>query len=145
MKSWGSVEVEDLSPTVSFPQLYLSDTASGQMKSLPIKELYRMYVCGITPYDATHLGHAATYLSFDLILRYLIASGSRVVYVQNITDIDEPLLERAHRDGVDWSVLANDQIDLFRNDMSALNVVPPTHYVGAIEAIPLPRIGSQSQ
>jgi L-cysteine:1D-myo-inositol 2-amino-2-deoxy-alpha-D-glucopyranoside ligase len=117
--------------------MHLSDTASNHKKPLPGKELYRMYVCGITPYDATHLGHAATYLSFDLIHRYLLASGSKVNYVQNITDIDEPLLERANRDNVEWNQLASDQIDLFRSDMSALNVVAPTHYVGAIEAIPL--------
>lgn len=117
--------------------MHLSDTASNSKKPLQNKGLYRMYVCGITPYDATHLGHAATYLSFDLIHRYLLASGSKVNYVQNITDIDEPLLERAKRDNVEWNQLASDQIDLFRSDMSALNVVAPTHYVGAIEAIPL--------
>ena len=137
MKSWGAVAVQDLSSSLKFPQMHLSDTASGLKKPLDEKDLYRMYVCGITPYDATHLGHAATYLSFDLILRYLTASGSRVNYVQNITDIDEPLLERANRDQVHWNDLANDQIELFRNDMSKLNVIPPTHYVGAIEAIPL--------
>ena len=96
-----------------------------------------MYVCGITPYDATHLGHAATYLTFDLINRYLRASGSEVRYVQNITDIDDPLLERATRDGVDWSDLAHQQIDLFRDDMVNLRVIPPAHYIGAVEAIPL--------
>ena len=96
-----------------------------------------MYVCGITPYDATHLGHAATYLSFDLINRYLRASGAKVSYVQNITDIDDPLLERANRDGIDWSDLAGQQIDLFRSDMIALRVIPPAHYIGAVEAIPL--------
>jgi L-cysteine:1D-myo-inositol 2-amino-2-deoxy-alpha-D-glucopyranoside ligase len=137
MNSWGAVAVQDLSSFLKFPQMLLSDTASGQKKPLDNKELYRMYVCGITPYDATHLGHAATYLSFDLILRYLTASGSRVNYVQNITDIDEPLLERANRDQVHWNDLANAQIELFRNDMSKLNVIPPTNYVGAIEAIPL--------
>jgi L-cysteine:1D-myo-inositol 2-amino-2-deoxy-alpha-D-glucopyranoside ligase len=96
-----------------------------------------MYVCGITPYDATHLGHAATYLTFDLINRYLRATGAQVSYVQNITDIDDPLLERANRDGVDWSELAQQQIDLFRSDMVHLRVIPPAHYIGAVEAIPL--------
>jgi L-cysteine:1D-myo-inositol 2-amino-2-deoxy-alpha-D-glucopyranoside ligase len=96
-----------------------------------------MYVCGITPYDATHLGHAATYLTFDLINRYLLASGSEVRYVQNITDIDDPLLERANRDGIDWSQLAHQQIELFRSDMVNLRVIPPTDYIGAVEAIPL--------
>jgi L-cysteine:1D-myo-inositol 2-amino-2-deoxy-alpha-D-glucopyranoside ligase len=96
-----------------------------------------MYVCGITPYDATHLGHANTYLTFDLINRYLRATGSEVKFVQNITDIDDPLLERAIRDGVDWQELAISQIDLFRSDMVALHVIPPVNYIGAVESIPL--------
>ena len=96
-----------------------------------------MYVCGITPYDATHLGHAATYLTFDLINRYLLASGSKVRYVQNITDIDDPLLERANRDGINWAQLAHQQIELFRSDMVNLRVIPPADYIGAVEAIPL--------
>ena len=66
-----------------------------------------IYVCGITPYDATHLGHAATYLAFDLVQRVWLDGGRRVHYVQNITDIDDPLLERADRDGVDWRDLAD--------------------------------------
>ena len=137
MRSWVATSVSDLSSTLKFPQIRLTDSASTQKKPLTQKDLYRLYVCGITPYDATHLGHAATYLSFDLIHRYLVASGSNVNYVQNITDIDEPLLERANRDGVEWENLASEQIELFRKDMCALNVLPPTHYIGAIEAIPL--------
>ena len=96
-----------------------------------------MYVCGITPYDATHLGHAATYVTFDLINRYLRATGSDVLYVQNITDIDDPLLERAIRDNVNWEELAHSQIELFRRDMENLRILPPTHYIGAVEAIDL--------
>lgn len=96
-----------------------------------------MYVCGITPYDATHLGHAATYLTFDLINRYLRATGAEVRYVQNITDIDDPLLERAERDGINWKDLANSQIELFRSDMVNLHVLPPMSYIGAVESIPL--------
>jgi L-cysteine:1D-myo-inositol 2-amino-2-deoxy-alpha-D-glucopyranoside ligase len=95
-----------------------------------------MYVCGITPYDATHLGHAATYLTFDLVNRYWRAMGSQVNFIQNITDIDDPLLERANRDGVNWQDLALSQIDLFRSDMEALRILPPTHYEGAVDAIP---------
>jgi L-cysteine:1D-myo-inositol 2-amino-2-deoxy-alpha-D-glucopyranoside ligase len=117
--------------------LFLSDTATSAKKKIEQKKLYRMYVCGITPYDATHLGHAATYLTFDLINRYLLASGSEVSYVQNITDIDDPLLERANRDGIDWAQLAHQQIELFRGDMVNLRVIPPTDYIGAVEAIPL--------
>ena len=94
-----------------------------------------MYVCGITPYDATHLGHAATYLAFDLVNRYWRDLGHDVNYVQNITDIDDPLLERAARDQDDWVVLGMRETALFREDMEALRVVPPRHYVGAVEAM----------
>ncbi|MFM2154317.1 MAG: hypothetical protein RL382_218 [Actinomycetota bacterium] len=137
MRSWASVAVPTLVNIKSFPSLALTDTATSTKKALPKKSMYRMYVCGITPYDATHLGHAATYLSFDLINRYLRATGAEVAYVQNITDIDDPLLERAHRDGIEWSDLAEQQIDLFRSDMVNLRIIPPAHYIGAVEAIPL--------
>jgi L-cysteine:1D-myo-inositol 2-amino-2-deoxy-alpha-D-glucopyranoside ligase len=137
MRSWAPVAVPTLVNIQSFPSLALTDTASSTKKALPKKSMYRMYVCGITPYDATHLGHAATYLSFDLINRYLRATGAEVAYVQNITDIDDPLLERAHRNGIEWSDLAEQQIDLFRSDMVNLRVIPPAHYIGAVEAIPL--------
>ena len=137
MKSWNEVETPSIDSSISFPTLNLTNSASGKKESIGRKQLYRMYVCGITPYDATHLGHAATYLTFDLINRYLTASGSEVRYVQNITDIDDPLLERANRDGVDWTDLAHQQIDLFRSDMINLRVIPPAHYIGAVDAIPL--------
>lgn len=107
------------------------------VSALPMKDEYRMYVCGVTPYDATHLGHAATYLTFDLVNRYLLAMGKQVHFVENVTDVDDPLLERAHRDHVDWQDLAHSQIDLFRSDMSDLHVIPPAHYIGVIESIPL--------
>ena len=96
-----------------------------------------MYVCGITPYDATHLGHANTYVAFDLLNRAWRDAGLLVNYVQNVTDVDDPLIERADRDGVDWRELADSQIALFREDMEALNVLAPASYVGAVEAIPL--------
>ena len=137
MKAWNEVETPSIDSSISFPTLNLTNSASGKKESIGRKQLYRMYVCGITPYDATHLGHAATYLTFDLINRYLTASGSEVRYVQNITDIDDPLLERAKRDGVDWTDLAHQQIDLFRSDMINLRVIPPAHYIGAVDAIPL--------
>ena len=137
MNSWSSVDIPALTIGGELPELRLSDTASQSVKAVEKKATYRMYVCGITPYDSPHLGHAATYLTFDLINRYLRASGSTVNYVQNITDIDDPLLERAVRDGVDWKELAHQQIDLFRGDMVALRVIPPVHYIGAVEAIPL--------
>jgi L-cysteine:1D-myo-inositol 2-amino-2-deoxy-alpha-D-glucopyranoside ligase len=95
-----------------------------------------MYVCGITPYDATHLGHAFTYLAYDTAFRTLLDGGHQVRYVQNVTDVDDPLLERATRDGVDWEELAHSEIERFRGDMAALRILPPTYYVGAVEAIP---------
>jgi L-cysteine:1D-myo-inositol 2-amino-2-deoxy-alpha-D-glucopyranoside ligase len=96
-----------------------------------------MYVCGITPYDATHMGHAASYVAFDLLNRAWRDGGQQVSYVQNVTDVDDPLLERATATGVDWRKLAASQIDLFQTDMEALNVLAPDHYVGAVEAIPM--------
>ena len=137
MNSWATVAIPPLDRRFSLPELSLWDTASLGKRPLENKELYRIYVCGITPYDATHLGHAATYLTFDLIHRYLLATGSRVKFVQNITDIDDPLLERAARDGQDWRELAQSQIDLFRGDMVNLHIIPPDHYIGVVEAMPL--------
>ena len=137
MRSWPTVAIPPVDPKFLLPKLTLKDTLSGTKKALPAKSLYRMYVCGITPYDATHLGHAATYLTFDLINRYLRATGAEVRYVQNITDIDDPLLERAKRDGINWEDLAHSQIELFRSDMVNLHVLPPESYIGAVEAIPL--------
>jgi L-cysteine:1D-myo-inositol 2-amino-2-deoxy-alpha-D-glucopyranoside ligase len=95
-----------------------------------------MYVCGITPYDATHIGHAATYVTFDLLGRALRDAGHEVLYVQNVTDVDDPLLERAQRDGVPWQALAEQEIALFREDMTALAVIAPDHYIGAVEDVP---------
>jgi len=137
MKSWSSVAVPALKRSIKFPQLSLTNSKSLTKELVGQKETYRMYVCGITPYDATHLGHAATYLTFDLINRYLRATGSQVLYVQNITDIDDPLLERATRDNLNWEDLALSQIDLFKGDMVDLRVIPPAHYIGAVEAIDL--------
>jgi L-cysteine:1D-myo-inositol 2-amino-2-deoxy-alpha-D-glucopyranoside ligase len=94
-----------------------------------------MYVCGITPYDATHLGHAATYVTFDVVNRVLRDLGHDVHYVQNVTDVDDPLFERADRDGVDWRDLGARETQLFREDMSALRVLPPRDYIGAVESV----------
>ncbi|MBB2987672.1 cysteine--1-D-myo-inosityl 2-amino-2-deoxy-alpha-D-glucopyranoside ligase [Terracoccus luteus] len=143
MKSWPQPFVPEL-PGRS-PQVMVHDTASGTL--VPAVDDDRaeragrsgratLYVCGITPYDATHLGHAATYVTFDLLVRALRDSGHTVTYVQNITDVDDPLLERAERDGIDWRDLATREIDLFREDMTALAVIPPDAYLGAVESIP---------
>ena len=113
------------------------DTATGDLVEIVGDEgVLRLYVCGITPYDATHLGHAATYLLFDLIQRVAIDAGLTIRYVQNVTDVDDPLLERASATGDDWVALAERETQLFREDMTALRILPPDHYIGAVEAIP---------
>src|SRR5882757_1673250 len=118
------------------PELRLYDTSDRQVRPVAAGPTATMYVCGITPYDATHLGHAATYLAFDLIHRLWLDLGHDVHYVQNVTDVDDPLFERADRDGVDWRDLAEQEVALFRADMEALRVLPPHEYVGATEAVP---------
>ena len=119
------------------PAIRLFDTAQGREVTLPAGGGQSMYVCGITPYDATHMGHAASYVAFDLLNRAWRDAGQRVDYVQNVTDIDDPLLERATATGVDWQDLAASQTELFRTDMAALNVLAPDRYVGAVESISL--------
>jgi L-cysteine:1D-myo-inositol 2-amino-2-deoxy-alpha-D-glucopyranoside ligase len=119
------------------PALRVHDTASGDLVATSPQGVARMYVCGITPYDATHLGHAATYLAFDLLQRVWRDAGHSVLYVQNVTDVDDPLLERAAQTGDDWVALAERETELFRTDMTALRILPPDHYVGAVAAIPL--------
>src|SRR6185436_101622 len=87
-----------------------------------------LYVCGITPYDATHLGHAATYVAFDLLHRAWLDAGVEVRHVQNVTDVDDPLLERATERGENWRELADRETALFARDMAALSVLPPAVY-----------------
>ncbi len=118
------------------PAPRVHDTAAGQEVVLQPAGPAGLYVCGITPYDATHMGHAATYLTFDTLNRVLRAAGNEVRFVQNVTDVDEPLLERAERDGVHWEELAEREIQLFREDMVALRMIAPDAYVGAVEGIP---------
>src|SRR4029450_8356741 len=113
MQTWAPVDVPVLEG--SGPPLRLHDTATGRVR--PTRPgapatgrvpptapgaTATMYVCGIPPYDATHLGHAATYLAFDLVNRVWRDLGHDVHYVQNVNDIDDPLLERAERDHEDW-------------------------------------------
>ncbi|HEX6077700.1 MAG TPA: cysteine--1-D-myo-inosityl 2-amino-2-deoxy-alpha-D-glucopyranoside ligase [Micromonosporaceae bacterium] len=136
MDSWLPTAIPRL-PGEPVP-LRLYDTAGRQVR--PVEpaagEPAKMYVCGITPYDATHLGHAATMITFDLVYRIWADTGHQVRYVQNVTDVDDPLLERAERDGEDWVVLGMRETALFREDMEKLRVLPPHHYVGAVESIP---------
>ncbi|MDO5735741.1 MAG: cysteine--1-D-myo-inosityl 2-amino-2-deoxy-alpha-D-glucopyranoside ligase [Propionibacteriaceae bacterium] len=117
-------------------RLSLYDTATRELVAIEADEdEARMYVCGITPYDATHIGHANTYVAFDLANRVWRDLGLAVNYTQNVTDVDDPLLERAEATGQDWEELAESQIELFRSDMTDLRVIPPDHYIGAVETI----------
>jgi L-cysteine:1D-myo-inositol 2-amino-2-deoxy-alpha-D-glucopyranoside ligase len=135
MRSWPSPDLPRV-PGTGLP-VRVHDTAAGAVRSIAPGSVARMYVCGITPYDATHLGHAATYVAFDLLNRAWRDAGHGVRYVQNVTDVDDPLLERAVERGEDWREVADRETALFRADMTALRVLPPADYVGAVESIPL--------
>lgn len=134
MRAWPSVQLPELPGNA--PPLRLFDTATGQVRASAPGPVATMYVCGITPYDATHIGHANTYVAFDLLHRIWRDSGHDVRYVQNVTDIDDPLLERAVATGQDWRSIADRETALFREDMQALRVLPPNDYIGAVESIP---------
>lgn len=133
MKSWSAPKVPPL-PGAGVP-LRLFDTAAGEVVPTRPGPEARMYVCGITPYDATHLGHANTYLAFDMVNRVWRDGGHEVHFTQNTTDVDDPLLERAEKTGIDWRDLAEREIRLFRTDMEALRIIPPREYVGVTEVI----------
>lgn len=135
MHSWSAPEVPTL-PGKGM-QVRLFDSRDRVVTATSPTDVATMYVCGITPYDSAHLGHAATYVAFDLLARAWMDAGHDVHYVQNVTDIDDPLLVRAAETGVDWAELAAQEINTFFDDMAALRLVPPREYVGAVESIPL--------
>jgi L-cysteine:1D-myo-inositol 2-amino-2-deoxy-alpha-D-glucopyranoside ligase len=153
MDSWRRVDVPVLPGNGPAPRLH--DTASGELVLAAAGPVATLYACGITPYDATHIGHAATYTAWDLLVRAWLDAMPEVpdtppspgapppparytvIYVQNVTDVDDPLLERAARDGEDWRELARREIQRYRADMEALRILPPTHLVGAVEALPV--------
>ncbi|MGI9007084.1 MAG: cysteine--1-D-myo-inosityl 2-amino-2-deoxy-alpha-D-glucopyranoside ligase [Streptosporangiaceae bacterium] len=133
MDSWPAARVPALPGRAL--ETVIWDTASGGLAPAAAGPVASIYACGITPYDATHIGHAATYIAWDLLIRSWRDAGSGVRYAQNITDIDDPLLERAARDGEDWRELADREINRFRSDMAALRLLPPDYFVGAVEAL----------
>lgn len=133
MKSWPEPSLPSL-PGRGGP-VRLHDSAVGAVVEVPVDGTAGLYVCGITPYDAAHLGHAATYVAFDLLHRAWLDAGHEVRYVQNVTDVDDPLLERATATGVDWRDLAESQTEIFRDDMAALAVIPPHAFVGVTEVV----------
>ncbi|MFB2583821.1 cysteine--1-D-myo-inosityl 2-amino-2-deoxy-alpha-D-glucopyranoside ligase [Herbiconiux liukaitaii] len=134
MRSWPRPDIPALPGRGAAARLH--DDSSGRfLESASAGSPATLYVCGITPYDATHIGHAATYLAFDTLVRVWLDAGLEVSYTQNVTDVDDPLLERATATGVDWRELAASQVELFRTDMEALRVSPPDAYVGVTETI----------
>ncbi len=135
MRAWSTPDVPEL--PLRGPAIRIHDTSRGEVVETSPEGPARLYVCGITPYDATHIGHAATYVGFDLLYRGWRNAGHEVTYVQNVTDVDDPLLERADLVKIDWVELAERETELFRQDMEALRVLPPAHYIGAVESIPL--------
>lgn len=135
MKTWPTPSVPALPPTGIMPRVLDTRTGRSVLAGRADGDSVGFYVCGITPYDATHLGHAATYVAFDLLVRIWRDAGRDVHYVQNVTDIDDPLLERAEQTGRDWSELAQSQTDLFVGDMIDLRVIPPTDFIRVTEYV----------
>jgi L-cysteine:1D-myo-inositol 2-amino-2-deoxy-alpha-D-glucopyranoside ligase len=135
MDAWRAAEVPGLPGNGA--EVRLRDTATGELTVAASGHRASLYACGITPYDATHMGHAATFTAWDLLVRAWLDAGHEVVYAQNVTDVDDPLLERAERDGEDWRELAQRETERFRGDMEALRNLPPAFYIGAVEAIPI--------
>ncbi|MCS5682288.1 MAG: cysteine--tRNA ligase [Acidimicrobiales bacterium] len=113
----------------------LFDTAHQEIVDLELDDHVRMYVCGITPYDSTHLGHAATYLTYDLIIRRLEDLGHTVELVRNVTDVDDSILPKARELGIDFLELAELEMDRFSQDMEALNTRPATLEPRATQSI----------
>jgi len=119
------------------PSMRLYNTATRAVEPFTVRDnTVSMYVCGVTPYDTTHVGHGFTYVAFDTLARHLAHKGYDVRYVQNVTDIDDDILKRAARDGVAWDALGREQTTIYLRDMVALNVTTPEIYVRATNEIP---------
>ena len=135
MRAWMTTDTPHL-PGRGAGRVLVHDTLTGRLQPAgPAEGEARLYACGITPYDATHLGHAATYVAVDLLHRAWLDAGLTVRYAQNVTDVDDPLLDRAAATGIDWTDLAEQQIELYRNDMAALRVLPPDPFTGVVESL----------
>ena len=141
--SWSEPGIPDVTAFLgdaAASPLWIWDTRTGHLQQAWHGDHFSSYVCGITPYDATHLGHARTYLTFDLMHRLARAAGLSVHYTQNVTDVDDPLLDRAARTGRPWQQLAGEQTELFRQDMAYLGAIPPTTYQSVTEhLVPIAR------
>ncbi|MDP6481114.1 MAG: cysteine--tRNA ligase [Acidimicrobiales bacterium] len=115
--------------------MHLFDTARGEVVPFEPGPTVTMYVCGITPYDATHLGHAFTYLTFDLVIRRLEDLGHEVHMVRNVTDVDDSILGKARELDVDYLELGATEVASFHEDLAALDLRPATAEPRATETI----------
>ena len=117
--------------------MQLFDTLRGHKATLEIPKdrPLTLYVCGVTPYDTTHIGHAHTFLIFDILIRYIRSQGGQVTYCQNVTDVDDPLFERANRDNIAWDVLAKREVDQYLKDCKAMNFLAPDFFPKVSEEI----------
>ena len=140
MKSWNKPELVDFNFHKNYEQkqLNLFDSRSQKTTKIPRKsDDLKLYVCGITPYDSAHLGHAFTYVTFDSIIRILNFIGQKTTYAQNVTDLDDPLFDRARSTNKPWREIVTEQVEIYRQDMTSLNVIPPDFFVGVEENINL--------
>lgn len=140
MQSWKKPFIlnNDLSVNFQDKQLNLYDSKTKKVSSIKRKlEPITIYVCGITPYDSAHLGHAFTYLTFDSIIRVLNFINQKTTYAQNVTDLDDPLFDKARSLKKPWREIVEEQVQIYKDDMGALNVIPPDYFVGVEENIDL--------
>src|SRR5207244_9403456 len=114
----------------------LYDRTSDELRDVELRPRMGVYVCGITPYDSAHLGHAFTYTHFDVLVRYLRHLGVEVVHVQNVTDVDDDILRVSRERGVDFRELAESETARFEEQMRAIGNAPPTRSPRATEIGP---------
>src|SRR5712692_9111294 len=114
----------------------LHDGRTKELREVEIQPRMTLYVCGITPYDSAHLGHAFTYTQFDVLVRYLRHLGAEVVHAQNITDVDDDILRVALERGVDFLDLAAREVRGFEEQMRAIGNAPPSASPRATEFVP---------
>jgi cysteinyl-tRNA synthetase len=113
----------------------LQDTLSGQEKELESTRNVRIYLCGVTVYDESHIGHARTIIVFDVLRRYLESLGQKIEFIQNFTDVDDKIILRAKRENIRASAISSRYIEHYHNDFDALNVMRATKYPKATEHI----------
>src|SRR5207249_6896401 len=113
----------------------LYDRTSDELRDVELRPRMGVYVCGITPYDSAHLGHAFTYTHFDVLVRYLSHLGAEIIHARNITDVDDDMLRVAGERGVDYSELAAREVESFERAMRAIGNVPPTFSPRATEFV----------